>query len=738
MKKGKRREEDKKDNLKPARNVTRRDFIKYTAGTIAYVSLASMGLGSLSGCGSSGGSQQQIQSYPIDPNVLTTLDRMLSFPIYLYADGNSKKAPRNPDNTGNGLTMSQLQNVSQYAALGYGTWTFGASLPAQTRTDIMTTGYAVPSSNVTTKLLNFFAISDIHITDKEAPNQFIYLQEEDPAFSGTNASIYSPIMMCTTQVLDAAVQTINALHKTTPFDFGISLGDASNNTQYNELRWYIDVIDGKVITPSSGDNLGAGNIDYQMPYQAAGLDKSIPWYQAIGNHDKFYIGSFPVDADPSLGLRQSYIGGTVWNMPDILIPTISTNNYNPANYATTSTFYPVLFNAQNLTAFTPTYYMGAFNGLAPFGQVIDEGPLSQFSSPPTVAADPNRYSLTNAEWIQEFFNTTTNPVGHGFNLVDPAQVSGFACYSFLPKSNIPLKVIVLDDVQSPTDGSYDIHGHGYLDANRWAWLQAELAAGQTANQLMIIAAHIPIGVESIGSEVEWWMNEYDTAAENKNAVDLTELVQTLQNTPNLLMWIAGHRHLNTVKAFNSPDPVNHPEYGFWHVETSSLRDFPQQFRTFEIYLNSDYTVSIVTTNVDPSVADGTPAAKSRGYGIAVQQILQNNLLRNAINAETYSASAATPNIYNASNDSIPVMDLTATGAFASPYPVNMANVTVPTMDPSRLQDNTGDSSIQWVDLSNPPANEVPVPYNASYNAVLLKQLSPTMISALKQQFPVVG
>jgi metallophosphoesterase (TIGR03768 family) len=636
----------------------------------------------------------------------------------------------NPDNTGSGLTMSQLQNVSQYAVLGYGLWTFGAPLPVQTRNDIMPAGYTVSSSNAATKLLNFFTISDIHITDKEAPNQFIYLQKEDPAFSGTNASIYSPIMMCTTQVLDTAVQTINALHKTTPFDFGISLGDASNNTQYNELRWYIDVIDGKVITPSSGDNLGAGNIDYQMPYQAAGLDKSIPWYQAIGNHDKFYIGSFPVDADPSIGLRQSYLGNTVWNMPDILIPTIATANYNPASYATEPIFYPSLFDARNLTAFTPTFYMGVINGLAPFGQVIDEGALSQFGSPPTVAADPNRYSLTNAEWIQEFFNTTTNPVGHGFNLVDPAQESGFACYSFLPKSNIPLKVIVLDDVQSPTDGSYDIHGHGYLDANRWAWLQAELAAGQAANQLMIIAAHVPIGVMGIGSEMEWWMNEYDTLPENKNAVDLTGLVQTLQNTPNLLMWIAGHRHLNTVKAFKSPDPANHPEYGFWHVETSSLRDFPQQFRTFEIYLNSDYTVSIVTTNVDPSVADGTPAAKSRGYGIAVQQILQNNLLRNAINAETYSASATDA---NTSNDSIPAFNLNATGQITGR--INTTNVTVPSMDPSRPQDNTGDSSIQWVDLSKAPN---PVPYNASYNAVLLKQLSPAMISALKQQFPAAG
>ena len=67
--------------------------------------------------------------------------------------------------------------------------------------------------------------------------------------------------------------------------------------------------------------------------------------------------------------------------------------------------------------------------------------------------------------------------------------------------------------------------------------------------------------------------------------------------------------------------IRQPEQGFWQVETSSLRDFPQQFRTFEIYLNSDYTISIVTTDVDPAVRDGTPAATSRKYAVAAQQIL---------------------------------------------------------------------------------------------------------------------
>ena len=151
--------------------------------------------------------------------------------------------------------------------------------------------------------MNFFAMTDIHITDKEAPNQLIYDQQVDSVYGAPMTSLYSPVMLYTTQVLDAALQTVNALHGQTPFDFGISLGDAANSSQYNELRWYIDVIDGKVITPSSGAHLGAATIDYQKPYQAAGLNRSIPWYQVLGNHDHFWLGSVSVDADPTLNIR---------------------------------------------------------------------------------------------------------------------------------------------------------------------------------------------------------------------------------------------------------------------------------------------------------------------------------------------------------------------------------------------------------------------------------------------------
>jgi hypothetical protein len=142
---------------------------------------------------------------------------------------------------------------------------------------------------------------------------------------------------------------------------------------------------------------------------------------------------------------------------------------------------------------------------------------------------------------------------------------------------------------------------------------SELDKGQAEGKLMIIAAHIPIGVEAAGSPMGW-----GSAA----CVSENELIAKLHTYPNLILWIAGHRHRNAVTALKSPD-AGRPELGFWEIETASLRDFPQQFRTFEIVRRSDDTVSIITTDVDPVVEDGSLAATSRTYAVAAQQIFNN-------------------------------------------------------------------------------------------------------------------
>ena len=481
-------------------------------------------------------------------------------------------------------------NVSQYAVYGYSAWDLGAGTNEGRKFDLMPEGYA--GSGNAARLLSFFTMSDIHITDKESPAQVPYMGWSaafgQPGPGGLNLSSFSPVMFSTTHILDAAVRTINAMHRVTPYNFGMVLGDTCNASQLNELRWFIDVMDGKYITPSSGDHHGADTIDYQMSYQAAGLDYSIPWYEAIGNHDQYWMGvGYPTEK-----VRQAQVGSNILN--------ISTNG-------------PLIPPGSEGTGM----YVGAVDGTTPYGTVINWGLTNLFDSPPTVAADTNRISVTTdnsspANYINEFFNTASSPQGHGFSRASTGSLA--ACYSFEPAANMPIKVIVLDDTcksNSPDENAM-FYGAGWVDAARYTWLTNELQMGQDSNQLMIIATHIPILPQAGLFDTNRTSGFYDSRAESN-------LVATLHTYPNLVMVMAGHRHESVVTPFPSPDPA-HPEYGFWEVETPSLRDFPQQFRTFDILRNSDNSISIVTTDVDPQVEANTPAWKSRGYAIGAARI----------------------------------------------------------------------------------------------------------------------
>jgi hypothetical protein len=165
------------------------------------------------------------------------------------------------------------RDVPLYRELGYSDWQLAPGEDQGRKLDLMPAGYT--GSPNAAQLLSFFSFSDVHITDKESPSQVPYFgwsANFGAATTGLYSQAYSPVMLSTTQVLDATVRTVNALHAQSPFDFGVMLGDVANSSQFNELRWFIDVMDGQYIEPSSGDHRGADSIGYQKPFQAAGLD----------------------------------------------------------------------------------------------------------------------------------------------------------------------------------------------------------------------------------------------------------------------------------------------------------------------------------------------------------------------------------------------------------------------------------------------------------------------------------
>jgi len=536
-------------------------------------------------------------TYPINPEVPTTLEEAVA-PI---------TPPTPPPPPAIQPPPLLPRDVDKFEAYGYGQWDWDTKVHPFLKPDLgrqIDPGdpeNSVPDPQAAT-LVSLFTISDMHITDKESPTELIR-QVYNTLAPEPNSCGY-PASLSTTQVLDAAVQTINALHQTQPFDCGISLGDVCTNAQYNELRWYIDVLDGKWITPSSGDHRGATTVGFQKPYQAAGLDKSIPWYQAVGNHDQFWLGS----AIATPYLLQAYTGNTVLNLGEITT--------NPPDF--------------NLLQTTRGFYQGVVDGTSEFGLIINDGETSKFLTAPTIAPDRNRRMLSLTQWMAEFKKTTSKPVGHGFT--DKMARDGFACYHFYPRANVPLKVIVLDD----TGKSGGVGGAGELDSKHFNWLTKELDDGETKGELMVICSHVPVlayGTFTPGTPATLVPMFLTTPPDPvPSPVSETQLLATLHSYKNLIMWMAGHQHRNTI----TPQPItdtSDPHYGdlqyaFWEVETPSLRDFPQQFRCFDIVRNSDSTISIFTLDVDPAIPaspegqTGTPAWNSRSYAIAAEQIVK--------------------------------------------------------------------------------------------------------------------
>ena len=496
-----------------------------------------------------------------------------------------------------GIVVSDL---ASYETNGYSSWHWGAgSDEGQKWSTNMPASYTGATNAA--RLLSFFCFSDIHITDKETASwPYWAAYKTQPGFTNNvtlppgdgNSSAYSPVMLYTTFMLDAAVRTANNLHRLIPFDFGMSLGDDCNSAQYNELRWFIDIMDGQYITPSSGTNAGATTIAYQKPFQAAGLNPEIPWYQALGNHDHFWAGTLVTTEY----LRESYTNNQV-----LLFGDLDTDGIN-----------------------SRSHFMGTVDGSTTNGTIIGVGPVTNFivggvTTTPMVAPDTHRYYLETTNYMKEFFTTKSKPVGHGFSQWN--VTNKLACDSFEPKANLPLKVIVLDDTM--TDQNLDFpKGQGGLDTNQFNWLVHELDKGQAEEKLMIIAAHIPIEL-------------IDMPGSTNSVITNATLVATLHHYPNLILWVTGHMHRNNVKQQLSV--YNDPEYDFWEVECPSLRDFTQEFRTFEILRNTDNTISIVTTDIDPEVTPGSCAEKSRGYAVGAALIFAS------------PSAAPTPNSVNPLN-----------------------------------------------------------------------------------------
>jgi metallophosphoesterase (TIGR03767 family) len=447
----------------------------------------------------------------------------------------------------------------------------------QLRTDL---GVAAQIGRETRRvpLIAFAQLSDVHVVDAQSPLRLEFtdrLDDPSPIPPTLFSSAYRPHEMLSGHVADAMAREINAIGSGPvtgkPLSLAIQTGDNSDNSQLNEVRWNIQLLNGGQVRVDSG-NLGRyegvadGNNAYydpayyhphgtpafktddvyrkrygypvvpglldaaRRPFEAEGLN--VPWYAVFGNHDGLVQGNFPQNLQLSLVSTGAL---KLMSPPAGLSPAELLNSLQSGD----------ILGLLRSLALTPSVRL--------------------------VTPDTNRRLLTRKEIVEQHFLAGD---GHGFTAENRAK--GTAYYSF---DQGLCRFIVLDTVNP--NGYSD----GSIDQAQFAWLEQVLS--QSAGRVVMVFSH----------HTSWTMANtlVGTGGELEFRISGAQVLERLLGHSEVVAWINGHTHRNQVIAHARPEGG-----GLWEINTASHIDWPQQSRLIEITDNKDGTLSIFTTMVDHS------------------------------------------------------------------------------------------------------------------------------------------